>query len=80
MRLIDADAFGSRLLKLGGYATIGWLKEAPTIDAVPVVRCKDCKFQTTKAHTLVGFCEVWQGYNGLDDGYCVYGERRESNG
>lgn len=57
------------------------MEQTPTIDAVPVVRCKDCKFQTTKAHTSVGFCEVWQGYNGLgDEGYCVYGERRENDG
>lgn len=53
-RLIDADAL--RLMKVeecegytidyyaaGWKACIEWIKTQPTVDAVPVVRCKDCK-------------------------------------
>lgn len=53
MRLIDADALGvgrcSRDLLPADYCA-GWnglvrlLEKAPTVDAVPVVRCKDCKW------------------------------------
>jgi hypothetical protein len=44
MRLIDADA----LPKYTGYALSAdevatAVENAPTIDAVPVVRCKDCR-------------------------------------
>ena len=52
MRLIDVDALGvgrcSRELLTADYCAgwnglIGMIENAPTIDAVPVVRCKDCK-------------------------------------
>jgi len=47
-----------------------WLDEVPSIDAVPVIRCKDCKYY--KENTLV--C----GRYGLeDDDYCSWAERRE---
>ena len=47
------------------------IESAPTIDAVPVVRCKDCKYY--KENTLV--C----GRYGLeDDDYCSWAERKES--
>lgn len=52
MRLIDADALGvgrcSRNLLPADYCA-GWngmvrlLEKAPTVDAVEVVRCRDCK-------------------------------------
>ena len=41
--------------------------EAPTIDAVPVVRCKDCKNRHSSE-----FCECRP-----DDAFCSDGERRE---
>ena len=50
---------------LTNYATL-ILQEAPTIDAVEVVRCKDCI-----AHNLCKF-EQSQGLNG----FCSYGERK----
>ena len=53
MRLIDADRAleivrdqriaHPNAYHLTNYATL-ILREAPTVDAVPVVRCKDCKF------------------------------------
>lgn len=73
-RLIDADALSKDLEKRWDinddqdfcnkevwYA----LDDAPTIDAVEVVRCKDCKHQEhcheTVAHTRLhdGFKEYW---------------------
>lgn len=48
----------------------------PVVDAVPVVRCKDCEHM---CRDNVGvFCKVWNGYNGCGyDGFCNYGEKRE---
>lgn len=43
-------------------------------DAVPVIRCKDCKYRYIKN-------DVWTCPFGLPsgpDGYCSYGERKES--
>ena len=48
-------------------------KNMPTIDAVPVVRCKDCK------HYNAGFECLREGY-GIEypqDWYCADGERKD---
>ena len=76
-RLIDADRAMEIIHNQGiahpnayhltNYATL-ILREAPTVDAVPVVRCKDCrKFKT------YGCRMVASGY----DDFCSYGERKE---
>lgn len=58
-----------------------WLMSQPAVDAVPVVRCKDCK------HMDNGHCDIHSeepdqittGYwfECDDDFFCAYGERRE---
>ena len=45
------------------------LKTMPTVDAVEVVRCKDCKFYMT-IHCICDGCCI------SDDWYCAGGERR----
>ena len=46
-----------------------FLDKFPTIDAVPVVRCKDCKHR---------FEDSWCEYVDDDDNfYCARGERKE---
>lgn len=80
IRLIDADALSKRLQKLWNihddtdFANKDvWheLENAPAIDAVQVVRCKDCKYY--KENTL-----VCSRYGLEDDDYCSWAERRES--
>ena len=67
--LIHRDNIKQQLLELGFYPAIvkGVLESAPTVDAVQVVRCKDCV-----SHN---FCKFEQ-YLGLD-GFCSYGGRKE---
>lgn len=76
MRPIDADAllkaFYRELDNAILYGRIvkplqDLIKEAPTIGAVPVVRCKDC--------FLYGECKAAEFYG--DDGFCSVGERRD---
>ena len=48
MRLIDADALKIRDISPSYWQVVDGLTEydiedAPTVDAVPVIRCKDCK-------------------------------------
>lgn len=60
---------------------------APTVDAVPVVRCKDCKWYKESKHSELNslrFCYrlrndsgIPVGYNWDDNDFCSYGERRE---
>ena len=45
MRLIDADKFLEKMQRTYRYFAVKFdIEEAPTVDAVPVVRCKDCKW------------------------------------
>ena len=55
-------------------------KKAPTVDAVEVVRCKDCKFGVYEKgrgiyHTR---CEILE-FLFQDDDFCSYGERKEDD-
>lgn len=62
---------------------IGFLEDAPTVDAVEVVRCKDCKHCDTfyprkeigKEPTQVWYCDRYRCHREPDD-FCSYGERR----
>lgn len=51
------------------------LNRVPKIDAVPVVRCKDCKHRDAEN----GLCEGrgWPMQLVPDDGFCDKGERNE---
>ena len=78
MRLIDADALINESLKEGayGYVDTYQIANAPTVDAVPVVRCKDCKWFEPEDED--GDC--WCYYDSditFRDGYCSWGKRRK---
>ena len=73
-RLIDADALleGREDHEMISTHLI-W--NAPTIDAVPVIRCKECVHY--KGHW---YCETWNNSPGFpavkEDGFCNMAERR----
>lgn len=80
MRPIDADALMYEANSDGayGYVDAKQISEAPTIDAVEVVRCRECKHMIPQSHTR--YCTVWNAVNGMgDDGFCNYGERKEGD-
>ena len=79
-RLIDADALKTKAIRCETFKlydapvflkAVGTkeIDKAPTIDAVPVVRCKDCKYFKTR------LCE---NENNHDDWFCADGERKEN--
>ena len=86
MRLIDADALGvgrcSKNILPAAYCA-GWnglielIEKAPTIDAVPVVRCLECKWWHEDDD--VGHCDNPDGLDNYakPDDFCSYGERKE---
>lgn len=51
------------------------LDKIPTVDAVPVVRCRDCKYYYK--YLLGGWCVVHRHYDLKPDDFCSRGERRE---
>ena len=80
-RLIDADALekficesnAPEIVKNVMYRMIK--EEAPTIDAVPVVRCGECRFNTTEKKCLNPDSII--KIPG-DNDFCSYGEPREA--
>lgn len=52
------------------------LEEAPTIDAVPVIRCKDCRWKEEEQPGMV-YCPATVGGWVDEDWFCKGGERSE---
>lgn len=89
MRLIDADIALKTVHDQGiahpnayhltNYATL-ILQEAPTIEAVPIVRCRDCKYRGTNEciFHIKGESADEELLKKLDNDFCSYGERRNS--
>ena len=97
MRLIDADLLSeaihenvSALYEDAVFAKEDCLTEiyvAPTVDAVPVVRCRECqhwKPSGSKAGNsfsdmeYIGGCEFTK-YCRRESDFCSYGERKDGN-
>ena len=100
MRLIDADALQNILLTIAtaleheygslGGAVSGCMKHidnAPTVDAVPVVRCRECIHRYTENCPMFFHASYWhEGYEEYvdddtdhteDDYFCPEGKRKE---
>lgn len=105
MRLIDANALVSalnngRLKEQTGRAVpfnagvafaLTMVEYAPTIDAVPVVRCKNCRWWDNSEDSPFGYCMamkhgymsknweigIYRRYKG--DFYCADAERKDND-
>ena len=55
---------------------------APTVDAVPVVRCRDCKHwhKDTVFCGYMSYGEASERVNWYADDFCSYGERKDGDG
>ena len=91
MRLIDAYSAKEALeyTLVGDTASIAErvIDSQPTVDAVPVVRCRECKHwkpSGSKAGNsfsdmeYIGGCEFANYYRSESD-FCSYGERKEGD-
>lgn len=81
MRLIDADKLMECYDGLEKYhVPVGVVKaninDMPTIDAVPVVRCRDCQYYEQEQPGMV-YCPAVVGGWVDNDWFCAGGERRE---
>lgn len=77
MRLIDADKLrdGFNPDDFYGYIIQRIIDETPAIDAVPVMRCRECKYRPDKPNQN-GFLVC--GASGMEisnEDFCSYGER-----
>ena len=88
MRLIDADAipFRDELKRLSvldhdKYITARtleyMLEHAPTVEAVPVVRCRECKHH--KGYNCDRLYGMQDAFMAMDDDYCSQAERKDDD-
>ena len=89
-RLIDADKINyydhTECMGHGDFETVRTvtdkeIAEIPTVDAVEVVRCRDCKHYEIHKPKVLENCER-NGYiiPMKPDDFCSYGERKEGAG
>lgn len=86
MRLIDADALKEKATLRHGFdfqgvfVRIQDIEAMPTIDSVPVVRCKDCAFWLpTYISNRIGFVNECINFNFFttENNFCSFGERKK---
>ena len=90
VRLIDADALKDYIDAQKGRPFIGctigealkiMTDEQPTVDAVPVVRCKDCKYYEVGQNKVDAwsacYAHVGRIIETWDDNFCGWAERKE---
>lgn len=93
-RLIDADALVKDIDKYyqtciyphpgttwrrGLELAVELLLEAPTVDAVEVIRCRDCKRFVDNKEARVTYCRrSLQDMTVNPNDFCSYGERRKN--
>lgn len=93
MRLIDADALEKLITEEemhrwhddysqgrfdGAQSCLDLIHDAPTIDAVPVARCRECMHRYYYEEDIAPVCTAAMAYaNTPDDWFCKDGERRE---
>ena len=85
-RLIDANALKDALRTNDGAKALGHsfyklfavdeiIDQMPTVDAVEVVRCKDCKHRGSNLCPMETV-ELYPWFGTKDEAFCFYGERR----
>ena len=79
-RLIDANALRQTIesniyWRLNDGAFLDAIDDAPTLDAVEVVRCEDCKNTCPGWNRIV--CTTW-GAVTEPNNFCSYGERKDN--
>lgn len=86
MRLIDADALKTKAFgKRGGLLHTSEIDEAPTVDAVEVVKCRDCRYWKTgegvNRSKKVKLCTyaIYHSYARRDEDFCSRGERKDGD-
>lgn len=75
--LIERSAAIEALIKTPGVGNraLDKVRQLPAVDAVPVVRCEDCKWRNHDDWS----CNFWEGVR-IPQAYCSHGERREGDG
>ena len=78
-RLIDANALIKEATEDGayGYVDAFQIANAPTVDAVEVIRCQECKHCDPENHHCDHPMSTAAPLSRKPDDFCSYGERKE---
>ena len=77
--VVDAPRSSSLEFDAGALYVLNKLDAVPTVDAVPVVRCKDCKWLYDDMDDY--FCRSHRGLVRIcENSFCSYGERKDGDG
>lgn len=81
-RLIDANALIKEANADGayGYVDAKQIADAPTVDAVEVVRCRECKHCDPENHHCDHYMGTVAPLSRKPDDFCSYGERKDGDG
>lgn len=85
MRLIDAKALEQQVKEVFKEnpvvmgIMIRWIRKQNTVDAAPVVRCKDCKHSYDDVGERVCTYGVCVDCVVPEDFFCSYGERKDGD-
>lgn len=80
MRLIDACALQDEYKERHSGKRLLLIDVAPTVDAVPVVRCRDCKryqHEVGDDEYALGWCPFVTIHLVPRNGFCAWGKRKE---
>ena len=85
VRLIDADAvikwldahYDDEQITVGFFD--GLIKRRPTVEAVPVVRCRECiRWRHSKTNTAAKVCD-WDRYEKTENDFCSWAKRKDDD-
>lgn len=90
MRLIDADSLIQEIDRQYVCSTRQWIiykmceeaiRHTPTVEAVPVVRCRDCKYYEVGQNKVDAWSACYAHIGRIietwDDNFCGWAERKE---
>ena len=78
MRLVDANALLDLIWRSSRSAIQDAIENAPTIEAEPVVRCKDCKHKYNDGNQIICQSLYWcdgTNFEPSAEDFCSRGER-----
>ena len=82
-RLIDANALIEEACAEGayGYVDAKQIADAPTVDAVEIVRCRDCKYGDwdSEPNDAMVCMRTKDGFWRSGNDFCSYGKRKEDD-
>ena len=87
MRLIDADEIENKAVPMDSYdgfwsgtaVKLSVIRKSPTIDAVPVVRCRECKHCDPENYHCDHPMGTAAPLRRKPDDFCSYGERMDGD-